>query len=117
MYLRVIKKDGKILNFPIGDAYDIVFVNAVDIMQRRASFDIMKFVTKFHKESMSRSYILSPNLIAPLDCQGISFNGEVLEYKILTENDCIKTIIPKDDFSSEDEAVDFWTMIERIPLQ
>lgn len=116
-YLRVIKKDGNILNFPIGDAYDIVFINAVDVMQKRAAYDVMKFIVKFNKESMSRNYILSPNLIAPLDREGISFNGEVKMYKIFSNNTCIHTIEPKDDFASEDDAYNFWVNIERIPLQ
>ena len=116
-YLRVIKKDGNVLNFPIGDTYDIVFINAVDVMQKRAAFDVMKFIVQFNKESMSRNYILSPNLTAPLDCEGICFGGEVKEYKIFSSSACIRTIEPKNDFVSEDEAVEFWTNIERIPLQ
>ena len=116
-YLRVIKKDGNILNFPIGDTYDIVFINAVDVMQKRAAFDVMKFIVQYNKESMSRNYIFSPNLIAPLDYEGICFDGEVKEYKIFSSSACIQTIEPKNDFTSEDEAIEFWTNIERIPLQ
>ena len=114
-YLRIFKKDGKITNLPIGESYDKVFVDSLGVLQKRAAYDVMKYIKNFHMESLTRNYILTPTLCGPLDKEGVCFGGEIERYEIHANGSCIETILPVQDFSSEDEAVEFWVNIERIP--
>ena len=113
-YLKVYPVRGDVKIFPIGDAYDIVFVNSSDVLQKRASYDVMKFIKKYNKESMTRTYLLSPNLIAPLDMEGVSFGIKVDKYEIHSETECLTTILPKRDFVNIYEAFDFWKCLGGI---
>jgi len=113
-YLKVYPVSGEVKDLPLGDNYEIVYVNSVDILQKKSSYKVMKSVRKQSRMSMTRTYLMSPNLIAPLDMEGMSFGVKVDKYEIYSETECLVTILPKRDFVSIYEAFDFWKCLEGI---
>ena len=115
-YLKVYPVRGEIKSLPLGDTYEIVYVNSADILQKKSSYHVMKSIKKQGRVSMTRTYLMSPQLTTPLDMEGIGFGVKVDKYEVCSETEPLTTILPKRDFVNIYEAFDFWKCLGGIPM-
>jgi hypothetical protein len=110
MVLQVFFEDDTYSIFGIEKQYEIVRMEAVEVIKKHTAYDAAKWVRDYQKFPTTRDFIIS-DFIIPLDKEGLGLSKPVKKYLVLHNGKVVMERIPKNDFEDDAERLAFWKAI------